>query len=160
MSQKQEADSNIKVIALNKKARFQYHIIETCEAGLVLSGAEIKSVRLGQITLNESYVMPWQGELFLHGAHIAPYSHSGAHDYDPTRKRKLLLHKHEIEKFSGRVEAKGLTIVPLRIYLKRGRAKLEIALAKGKDAPDKRESVKAREGKREMERVLKGKGRG
>ncbi|MBX7143425.1 MAG: SsrA-binding protein SmpB [Oligoflexia bacterium] len=155
MSVKQEEESNIKVIALNKKARFQYHIIEACEAGLVLTGAEIKSVRLGQVTITESYVMPWNGELFLHGAHIAPYSHSGAREYDPTRKRKLLLHKHEIEKFTGRVEAKGLTIVPLRLYLKGGRAKLEIALAKGKDAPDKRESIKSREGKREMERALK-----
>lgn len=155
MAAEQEQKDGFSVIANNKKARFLYHIIETFEAGLVLTGAEIKSIRQGGITLNESYVLPYGNELFLHAAHIAPYSHSGALDYDPVRKRKLLLHAHEIEKLKTRVEAKGLTIVPLRLYLKKGRAKLEIALAKGKDAPDKRDSIKERESKRDVARAMK-----
>jgi SsrA-binding protein len=145
-----------KVIAINKKARFNYHIVETLEAGIVLTGVEIKSIRAGNINLAESYVRPQGGEVFLLGAHIRQYSHSGGlKDYDPVRPKKLLLHKHEIDKFRGRVEAKGMTIVPLKIYLKHGRAKLEIGLAKGKDAPDKRHSVKERDAKREMARAIK-----
>lgn len=147
--------SGEKLIIQNKKARFDYHILETFEAGLVLTGAEIKSVRMGEISIAESYIRPEKGEIFLLAAHIKPYSFNADKDYDPTRKRKLLMHKHEIEKLKGRVEQKGLTIVPLRMYLKRGRAKLEIALAKGKDAPDKRQSVKERESKRELARALK-----
>jgi SsrA-binding protein len=144
-----------KVIVVNKKARFDYHILETFEAGIVLSGAEIKSVRAGGVSLNQSFIFPYGEELFLQGAHIAPYSHSGALEYDPTRKRKLLLHRHEIDKLRARVEQKGLTIVPLQLYLKRGRAKLEIALAKGKADPDKRDSIKEREGKREVARAMR-----
>lgn len=143
------------MIAANKRARFEYHIIETFEAGLVLTGAEIKSIRAGGISIAEAYVHPSNGEIYLLGAHVTPYSHSGALEYDPVRKRKLLLHKHEIEKLRGRVEEKGFTIVPLRIYLKGGHAKIEIALAKGKDAPDKRKSIKDREGKREVDRAMK-----
>ena len=148
-------NSGHKLIAQNKKARFDYHILETFEAGIVLSGAEIKSVRQGEVSLAESYVRPEKGEIFLLAAHIKPYSFNADKEYDPVRKRKLLMHKHEIEKLRGKVEQKGLTIVALRIYLKRGRAKIEIALAKGKDAPDKRQTSKEREAKREISRLVK-----
>jgi SsrA-binding protein len=152
---KDESESGLKVVAVNKKARFNYHIVEKFEAGIVLTGNEIKSVRAGMINLRESYVRPQDGELFLIGAHIKEYKHSSAREYNPTRTRKLLMHKREIQKLRSKVEAKGHTIVPLRIYLKLGRAKLEIALAKGKDAPDKRKSIMDREKKREAERAMK-----
>lgn len=155
MAKAQPTEEGFKVIAVNKRARFEYHLIETFEAGIVLSGAEIKSIRAGGVSIAEAYVHPSNGEIYLLGAHITPYSHSGSLDYDPVRKRKLLLHKQEIDKLSSRVAEKGLTIVPLRVYLKSGRAKVEIALAKGKDAPDKRKSIKDREGKREVQRVMK-----
>jgi SsrA-binding protein len=159
MSGKSEEKSGIKVVALNKKARFDFHILEKFEAGLVLSGAEIKSVRNGAISLAESYIAPSRGELFLVGAHIKPYAFNADPDYDPVRRRKLLMHKREITKLAKGVEAKGCTIVPLQVYLKRGFAKLEIGLAKGKAAPDKRQNIKEREAKREMGRIMKG-GRG
>jgi len=150
-----EAPSAIKVISVNRKARFNYHIIETFEAGLVLTGPEIKSVRKGEINLAESYVSPYNGELFLVGAHIKPYAFSTDREYDPVRRRKLLMHRHELDKLVGRVEQKGLTIIPLQLHLKRGRAKIEIALARGKDAPDKRADIKDREKKLEAKRAMK-----
>lgn len=150
-----QADAPKKIISQNKKARFEYHIIETFEAGLVLTGAEIKSIRANGITLTESYIRPERGEIFLLNAHIKPYSYSAERDIDPLRKRKLLLNKREIDKLRGRVEQKGLTIVPLSLYLKHGIAKLEIGLAKGKAAPDKRQTIKERESKREVDRALK-----
>lgn len=143
-----------KVVCVNRKARFDYHILETFEAGIVLTGPEIKSIRQGGISLAESYVSPYGDELFLLGAHIKPYSFSAQADYDPVRKRKLLLNRHEIEVLRTRVERKGLTIVPLQLHLKRGRAKLEIALAKGKAAPDKRDTIKRREADREARRAM------
>lgn len=144
-----------KVIALNRKARHNYHIVEKFEAGLVLTGGEIKSVRAGEVTLSESYVSPSNGELWLVNAHIKQYRFDPSRDYDPARKRKLLMHKHEIEKLIGRVEQKGFTIVPLQIHLKRGYAKVEIGLAKGKAAPDKRVATKERELDREAQRAMK-----
>lgn len=152
-----EVDSGKKILVVNKKARFDYHIIEVFEAGIMLTGAEIKSVRLGKVSLSESYVRPQNDSLYLIGANITQYSHDPSKTYDPVRARKLLLHKQQIDKLRGRVEVKGLTIVPLQIYLKRGYAKLEIALAKGKDAPDKRQSVKERESKRELARAIRDK---
>jgi len=145
----------IKLIAANKKARFDYHILETVEAGIVLTGAEIKSIRQGGISIAESYVAPGEDSLYLLNAHIKPYSFSGAKEYDPIRRRKLLLKKSEIDKLRGRVETAGLTIVPLQIYLKNGYAKVEIALAKGKAAPDKRQTQKNKEGAREAARAMK-----
>lgn len=150
-------DSGEKLVVQNKKARFDYHIIDTFEAGIVLTGSEIKSMRLGEVSISESYIRPDKGEIFLISAHIKPYSFDSNKDYDPTRKRKLLMHKHEIEKLQGNVDQKGLTIVPLRIYFKRGRAKIEIALAKGKDAPDKRQTAKDRDSQREIARAIRGK---
>lgn len=153
---KQEPESSgKKIIAINKKARFRYHIIEKYEAGIALLGSEIKSVRLGHVAIEESYIRPQGREIMLLNAHIKEYQFSRHEKIDPLRPRKLLLNRSEIEKLRGRVEAKGLTIVPLSIYLKKGKAKLEIALAKGKDAPDKRQSIKEREADREMSRFVK-----
>ena len=146
---------SIKIIALNKKAKFNYTIIEVFEAGIVLTGAEIKSIRQGGISIAESYVAPMKSELFLLNAHIKPYTFNADQKYDPIRKRKLLMHKREIEQLKTKVEAKGLTLVPTKVYLKRGMAKIEIALGKGKALSDKRESTKEREGKKEAERALK-----
>ncbi len=148
-------DSPIKIVAENRKARFDYEILDKYEAGLVLTGPEIKSVRSGGITISEAYVRPDGDEVFLLGAHIAPYKFSAQTDYNPTRSRKLLLNAREIAKLRARVEEKGLTIVPLKVYLKRGFAKIEIGIARGKAAPDKRSAIKDREGKREIARVLK-----
>lgn len=147
--------SGMKVIAENRKARFNYQIVETFEAGMVLTGAEIKSIRQGGISLQESYVAPYKGELFLLSAHIKPYSHTKDDLYDPVRRRKLLMHKKEISRLQGKVEQKGLTLIPLKVYLKNGRAKIELALAKGKAAPDKRDDIKDRQAKREIERAVK-----
>jgi len=143
------------VLVANKKARFEYHILETFEAGIVLTGAEIKSVRNGDISIAEAYVRPDADALYLLGAHIKPYSHSGDLQYDPVRPRKLLLKQSEIDKLRGRVETKGLTIVPLQVHLRRGYAKVEIGLARGKAAPDKRSSIRDREASREMARAVK-----
>jgi SsrA-binding protein len=145
---------SVKVVTANRKARFDYHIIESFEAGLVLTGAEIKSIRAGEITVNEAYVRPQNGELFLLNAYIKPYSHSGDKEYDPRRPRKLLMHKREIAKLIRELEAKGTTLVPLQVHLKDGRAKLEVALGKGKAAPDKRQDIKKREAQREVAREL------
>jgi len=157
VNKKPEGDpSNIKIISVNKKARFNYHLVENFETGIVLTGAEIKSIRAGNISLTESYVRVHKGELYLYGAHIAPYAHASDNaNYDPIKPRKLLMHKREIEKLAGKVDIKGFTIVPVKVYLKRGYAKVEIALAKGKDAPDKRQTIKERESKRELARAIK-----
>lgn len=147
-----------KIIVLNKKARFDYHILETIEAGIVLTGAEIKSIRQGKVSIQESFIGPYADALYLYNANIAKYAYDTDVRYDPVRPRKLLLNRSEINKLRGRVEQKGMTIVPLELYLKRGIAKLEIALAKGKNAPDKRDATKEREQKRELDRVKKGAG--
>lgn len=149
----------VKVITANRKARFDYQILETFEAGLVLTGAEIKSIRAGEITVNEAYVRPQGGELFLLNAYIKPYAHSGDTEYDPRCPRKLLMHKREIDKLIRELETQGTTIVPLQVYLKKGRAKLEIALGKGKAAPDKRQDIKKREAEREVAREMSGRRR-
>ena len=147
---------NRRVLAMNRKARFEFEILETLEAGLVLTGAEVKSIRAGNLNLAESYIRPKAGELFLIGAHISAYTHSGIKEYDPIRPRKLLLKKSEIMRLKSKVEQKGLTIVALDVHLSRGYAKLLIALARGKSAPDKRRTTQEREQKREVARVLKG----
>jgi SsrA-binding protein len=143
-----------KIITENRKARFDYHILDSFEAGLVLTGAEIKSIRTGEISVNEAYVRPQGSELFLLNAYIKPYAHSGDKEYDPRRPRKLLLHRKEIAKLTRELETKGTTIVPLKIYLKSGRAKIEIALGKVKAAPDKSQDIKKREADREVAREI------
>lgn len=143
---------DVKVVSTNRKARFEYFISETYEAGLVLKGTEIKSIRKGQISLQEAYVRTDGEEAWLVGAHIAPYDQASTAQHNPTRDRKLLLHKKEIKQLWNAIRIKGMTIVPLRVYLKAGRAKLEIGVARGKKLYDKRESIKERDAKREIER--------
>lgn len=143
---------DIKVVSTNKKARFEFFILETYEAGLVLKGTEIKSIRSGQISLQEAYVRTNGAEIWLVGAHVAPYEHASAFQHDPKRDRKLLMHKKEIRKLFDEVRIKGMTLVPMRVYLKAGRAKLEIGLAKGKKQYDKRDSIKERDVERETSR--------
>jgi SsrA-binding protein len=144
-----------KVVADNKKARFAYHIDEVFEAGIVLSGPEIKAIRAGGVNLSDSYISPMRGELWLVNAHISPYTFNADPLYQPTRRRKILMHKMEIERLTAKAEQKNFTIVPLQMYLQRGRAKLSVALAKGKDAPDKRRTTRERELNREAERAMK-----
>jgi SsrA-binding protein len=141
-----------KVIATNRKAYHDYFIEETLEAGLVLTGTEIKSVRGGRVNLRDSYVRIERGEAWLLNVHIAPYEQGNRYNVNPTRDRKLLLHRPEILRLQGKAQAKGMTIVPLRVYLRGNRAKVELALAKGKRQYDKREAIAQRDAEREMER--------
>lgn len=144
---------NVKVVATNRKAGFEYFLLERYEAGIALQGSEIKSIRAGQISIQESYVDIENGEqAFLVEAHIAPYEQANRFNHDPRRKRRLLLHKKEIRKLWDSVRMKGMTIVPTRVYLKDGRAKVEIALAKGKKAYDKRAAIAKRDAARSAER--------
>ena len=153
-SGKKKTDDN--VIVVNKKARHDYFLGDTFEAGVALQGWEVKSLREGRAQLKESYVIVRNGEVFLFGAHISPLTSASTHvNPDPTRTRKLLLHNEEISKLIGAVERKGYTLVPLSLYWKRGKAKLEIGLAKGKAKADKRATIKDRERAREAERALK-----
>jgi SsrA-binding protein len=144
-----------KTIASNRRARHEYHLSDNAEAGLVLTGSEVKSLRAGSCSINEAYVMIRGNEAWLVGATIEPYPQAGMRNHDRLRDRKLLLHRREIDKLRGRVEQKGFTLVPLRLYFKDGRIKLEIALGRGKDVADKRETVKRRDAQREMQRALK-----
>jgi len=145
----------IKVVATNRKAAHDYHIESRYEAGLVLTGTEIKSIRAGRVNLREGYVQPRRDELWLIGVHIAPYDPAGRRGHEPRRPRKLLLHRKEIDRLTSRVQERGYTIVPLRMYLKSGRAKIEIALARGKRQYDKREAIAKRDAEREIQREWK-----
>lgn len=142
----------IKVIATNRKASFEYFLLEHFEAGIALQGSEIKSVRAGQISLEEAYVQVDGKEAWLIGAHIAPYDPASRYNHDPTRPRRLLLHKREIKALWDAIRQKGVTVVPVKVYLKEGRAKLDIAIAKGKKLYDKRHEIAKRDLEREMER--------
>jgi len=141
-------------IATNRKARHAYEIIETVEAGLALIGSEIKSIRAGGVSLQEAFVAIDAGEAWLQGAHIAPYTHAGYAGHEPRRPRKLLLHRREIIALAFQTRAKGMTLIPLRLYLKNGRAKLEIGLARGKRQYDKRQAIRERETKRQVAREV------
>ena len=144
------------VVATNRKAFHDYAIEEKLEAGIVLRGTEVKSLREGKVNLRDSYASVDHEEVILHNCHITPYSHGNIMNHDPLRPRKLLLHRKEISKLLGKTQQKGLTIVPLRIYFSpRGKAKVEIALAKGKKQYDRRETIKTREAGREVERAMK-----
>ena len=144
---------DIKVVATNRKASFEYFLLEKFEAGLVLQGSEIKSIRAGQISIQESYIDIEDGkQVWLVEAHIAPYEQANRFNHDPKRKRKLLLHKKQIRDLWNNVRIKGMTVVPTRVYLKDGRAKIEIALAKGKKAYDKRATIAKRDEARSAER--------
>ncbi|MCD6151171.1 MAG: SsrA-binding protein SmpB [Deltaproteobacteria bacterium] len=141
-----------KLICSNKKARRNYDILETFEAGIALVGSEVKSLRAGKSSMNESYARIADGEIWLVQFHISPYTHANVFNHDPIRPRKLLLHKQEIRRLIGKITEKGLTLVPLRAYFKNGRAKVELALGKGKKIHDKREDLKRKAVKRDMER--------
>ncbi len=145
----------IKTIATNRKAHHDYNILETLEAGIALRGSEIKSVRASQVSLGEAYVKPENGELWLINAYIARYDAASYMGHDPVRQRKLLVHRKELLRLTARLAEKGLTLVPLRMYLKDGIAKLEIGLGRGKKLYDKRETIARRDAEREIERTLK-----
>jgi len=151
--------SGIKLIAQNKKAFHDYHIEETVEAGIVLTGTEVKSLRAGRANLRDSYAAMEKGELFLIGAHISPYEQGNIFNHDPLRSRKLLLHARELRRLYGKVQVAGYTLVPTRLYFKDGRVKVEIGLAKGKTTYDKRQTLAKKEAQREMERAFKGRER-
>ena len=146
---------HIKIIAENRKARHDYHIDEEFEAGMVLKGTEVKSLRQGRAILKDAYARIKNGEVFIHQMHISPYPFAYYDNHDPLRPRKLLLHKREIKRLYGKVNEKGLTLIPLKMYFKNGKAKISIALARGKRQYDKRDSIRRREEQREMERTRK-----
>ncbi len=152
---KEKPDDDIVPVARNKRARHDYEIIETWEAGLMLSGTEVKSLRDGRAQITDAYAVVKDGELWLLNAHIAPYAQGNIWNHDPLRTRKLLLHRKEILKLIGQVERKGLTLVALELYFRRGRAKVRIGLARGKKLHDKRADLKERDDKRDMQRALK-----
>ncbi len=144
-----------KVVAVNRKAKHDYAILESWESGIVLKGAEVKSIREGKVNLRDGYGRVEDGEIFLHNIHISSYDKSSDKDYNPRRKRKLLMHRSQINKIMGRVREKGLTIVPLEMYFTRGMAKLNIGLGKGRKSYDKREHIRRKTINREMERAHK-----
>jgi len=144
-----------KTVTVNRKAGHDYHLLRILEAGLSLLGTEIKSIRAGHVSIREAYVRPEDSELWLVGAHIGHYAPASRANHDPTRSRRLLLHKKEIRELAREVQASGATIVPLRLYLRDGRAKLEIALARGKKSYDKRAAIAKREAERAMQRAVR-----
>jgi len=145
----------VKLIASNRQVPYKYHVLERYEAGMVLTGTEVKALREGRVTLRDSFAQVKAGELWLLNCNISTYSHTGYVTHESLRSRKLLLHKDEIEKLAGKAEPKGLALVPLRLYFKNGRAKCELALVKGKKVYDRREETRARVVKREMEQEMK-----
>jgi SsrA-binding protein len=160
MAREKDKDKGEKVVATNRKAFHDYHIEDKLEAGIMLRGTEVKSLRAGLVNLRDSYASVNHGEVFLHNCHINPYSHGNIMNHDPLRTRKLLLHQKEINQLIGKTEQKGLTLIPLRIYFTpRGHAKVELALAKGKKQYDRRATIKEREAGREVERAMKDKRR-
>jgi len=156
---KTEREKAQRLIADNRKALHDYHVLDSWEAGVALLGTEVKAIREGSVNLRDSYARLENGEVWLMNLHISPYSHTGYAHHDERRQRKLLLHRHEIEKLSGRVVEKGLTLVPLRMYLNKGRVKVALALVKGKQAHDKRETIRRREVDRETRAAVKARSR-
>ncbi len=156
MANQQNKGDGRKVVVKNKKARFEYEILDTFEAGIVLRGSEVKSLREGRVSLDGSFVRVSDGELFLTDAHIKRYTAGSMFNPDPTRPRKLLMRKREIRQLAGEVAQRGLTLIPLSIYFRRGRAKVELALVRGKSRYDKREAIKKREAKRDIQREMSG----
>ncbi|HEX4567456.1 MAG TPA: SsrA-binding protein SmpB [Vicinamibacterales bacterium] len=152
---KSERELAQKIIADNRKAHHDYHLLESFEAGVALLGTEVKSIREGGANLRDSFARIEAGEVWVYNIHISPYRNRGYSDHDPTRRRKLLLHRQEIRKLIGKTTERGMTIVPVRMYLKDGRVKIAISLAKGKKAHDKRETIKRREAARETRAAIK-----
>ena len=149
------APKGSKVVASNRRARHDYDIVETFECGIVLTGSEVKSIRDGKIQLKDSFARVQDGEVWLHGVHVSPYAYAhGANAHDPDRPRKLLLHRAEIDELMGRTQQEALTLVPLCVYFKDGRAKIELGLAKGRRRYDKRQAIAKRDAAREAERAM------
>lgn len=151
------AEKTVKLVTENRKARHDYFIEETFEAGIVLTGTEVKSLRQGKANLKDSYAQVENGEMVLFNMHISPYEQGNRFNVDPVRKRVLLLHKNEINRLFGKVRQQGLTLVPLKVYFSRGRAKVELALARGKKTYDKRDAMAEKDARREVERTMRGK---
>src|SRR6266852_2350803 len=158
-SQAREASGD-RPVATNRRARHEYEILETLEAGLVLRGTEVKSLRAGLVNFKDSYATVRNGEVWLLGCHISPYSHGTDANHAPERDRKLLLHDREIKRLTGKIAERGLTLVPLKLYFKNGRAKLEVGLARGKKLHDKRSALREREVRREMDKAARAGQRG
>ena len=155
MAEKDEREKAQRLIADNRKARHDYHVLETYEAGVALLGTEVKAIREGRVNLRDSYARTVGGEVWMMNVHISPYSHRGYAEHAETRQRKLLLHRHEIRKLIGRTAERGLTLVPLQMYFKNGRVKVLVGLARGKQAHDKRETIRRREVDRETRTAVK-----
>lgn len=151
---------NVKVVSENRKARHDYHIHEVYEAGIALTGTEVKSLRAGKANLKDSYARVDEGELILHNMHISPYEQGNRFNHEPLRARKLLMHRYEINKLVGKTREKGYTLVPLKLYFSRGKAKVELGLASGKHTYDKRQDMAERDAKRDMDRELRDRQRG
>jgi len=155
MGAMRDVEEHVKVIVTNRRARHEYHIEESLEAGLVLTGTEVKSLRSGRASLAEAYGRVEGGEVWLHHLHIPPYDAGNIFNHDPLRRRKLLLHQQQIRRLEGKATQKGYTLIPLQLYFSRGRVKVEIALARGKKLYDKREAISEREAGREAQRAIK-----
>lgn len=155
MTEKSEREKAQKVIADNRKAFHDFHVLDTWEAGVVLLGTEVKAIREGRVNLRDSFARLDKGEIWLQNVHISPYSHSGYAFHEERRQRKLLMHRHEIQKLTGKIQEKGLTLVPLQMYFKSGKVKVALALVKGKQAHDKRETIRRREVDRETRAAVK-----
>jgi SsrA-binding protein len=153
---KKTPPSDTKLIARNRKARFNYHILETFEAGMVLVGTEVKSLRAGRCNLGDSYAEIRDGELYLHNLHISPYEQAHRANHEPTRPRKLLMHRRELRRIATKTQEKGLTLIPVSLYFKKGKAKCELGLAKGKKLYDKRQDKADKDVKRKMDQALRG----
>ena len=147
--------NHIKIVTVNRKAKYNYFIEDTYEAGMVLLGTEVKSLRLGRVNLKDSYARIKKGEVFVHQMHIGDYPFASYDNHDPLRKRKLLLHKDEIKKLYSKVNEKGFSLIPLRVYFQNGKAKMTIAIAKGKRRHDKRETIRRRDEKKDLDRAKK-----
>ena len=155
MSGKKPVGGGEKIVCVNRKARHEYDILETLEGGMVLTGTEVKSLRQGQASIKEAFADVQGGEIFLVDSHIPPYAFGNIHNHEPKRKRKLLLKGREIKRLAGKLAEKGLTLIPLRVYFRRGLAKVELGLGRGKKIRDKRETIKRREALREMDREIR-----
>jgi SsrA-binding protein len=153
--EKKKAGDGVKLVAENRKARHDYELLDRFEAGLVLQGTEVKSAREGRVNLKDSYASAQDGELFLLQCHISPYSHATYDNHDPLRPRKLLLHRRELQRLIGKITERGLTLIPTRVYFRRGRLKVELALARGKRTHDRRAAARARDLDREVKAALK-----
>lgn len=150
----QPEDGGVQIVARNRKARHEYHILDTFEAGIVLRGPEVKSIRAGHVGFQDAFARVAGGEVWIHNLHISPYEQANRWNEDPLRTRKLLLHRREIRKLIGKVEEKGLTLIPLELHFRRGKAKVVLALARGKQAHDKRDAIRERDLDREARRAM------